>query len=350
MSIWTGITQARTPTMNTITRSYDARIDDVSRDDMSLVAKINTSAIDRFQTVIDPKGGRFANYMRNRVVLWEHGKDPRIGTDPIGRCLWMRHNGGERPTEIRAKTQFLKTDHGRSRWELYRDGVLNAFSVNILPDHQSSGPPTKEELRSRPELVNCHTIYRTWDLAEYSGTSIPGNADALVERSTLLRAAIKDRGLWVPDEVRQILNRTMTDSIGGLASGGATVVPRYIRHEDGKWCVYSESGKKLGEHESEEDAKKQLAAIEANKGRTWVDTGSGLAILRGPDGSVIMTSHSVQLVRDALSALESAKPFAQLNFELTQLVNQHNNAQRLACDEIRDDLKALLDLTIHGRV
>lgn len=42
-------------------------------------------------------------------------------------------------------------------------------------------------------------------------------------------------------------------------------IERYIKHEGGKWCVYSESGKKLGEHDTEAEAKAQLAAIEANK-------------------------------------------------------------------------------------
>ena len=40
---------------------------------------------------------------------------------------------------------------------------------------------------------------------------------------------------------------------------------RYITHEHGKWIVHAEDGKVLGEHDTEEEAKKQLAAVEAHK-------------------------------------------------------------------------------------
>ena len=45
----------------------------------------------------------------------------------------------------------------------------------------------------------------------------------------------------------------------------AAALERVIKHEGDKWVVYSESGKKLGEHDSEEAATKQLQAIEIEK-------------------------------------------------------------------------------------
>src|SRR5208337_884975 len=98
--------------VNPIIRAYDAQIDSVDKTERSLVARINTAGLDRFKTVIDPKGARLDNYRRNPVVLWEHGKDPRRFTDPIGtsggRYGWIRTNGGQRPTQILAKTAFLE--------------------------------------------------------------------------------------------------------------------------------------------------------------------------------------------------------------------------------------------------
>jgi phage-related protein (TIGR01555 family) len=41
----------------------------------------------------------------------------------------------------------------------------------------------------------------------------------------------------------------------------------YKRHVGNKWIVYSESGKKLGEHSTEKEADEQLRAIEASKAR-----------------------------------------------------------------------------------
>lgn len=46
----------------------------------------------------------------------------------------------------------------------------------------------------------------------------------------------------------------------------ATEVDKMIKEENGKFCVYSADGsKKLGEHDTKDEAAKQLAAIEANK-------------------------------------------------------------------------------------
>lgn len=42
-------------------------------------------------------------------------------------------------------------------------------------------------------------------------------------------------------------------------------IQKYIRQCGDKWCVYSESGKRLGMHPTEEDANRQLRAIEVNK-------------------------------------------------------------------------------------
>ena len=42
-------------------------------------------------------------------------------------------------------------------------------------------------------------------------------------------------------------------------------ITKYIRHEGDKWVVYSEAGDKLGEHDTEEAARAQLAAVESNK-------------------------------------------------------------------------------------
>lgn len=42
-------------------------------------------------------------------------------------------------------------------------------------------------------------------------------------------------------------------------------IQKYIKEENGKFCVYSEAGKKLGEHDTKAAALAQLRAIEANK-------------------------------------------------------------------------------------
>ena len=232
---------------------------------------------------------------------------------------------GSGTTEVRDRPKFwqnqyfYRTTFRVSDFEWYRDEVIKGWSVNILPDENRCGPPTREELRSRPDWETAHTVYRGSTLAEFSGTVIPGNPAALTsDRASRLLEAV-ERGLWLPDEVRDLLDRTMTDSMGGLAGGGGTVAPaesptqakRYITHDDGKWIVHAESGKVLGTHDNEEDAKKQLAAIEAHKhadrAAPYLDADAGVYVVRSMDGKPILSTADERLARDALEAMTGRK-------------------------------------------
>ena len=349
-----------------IIRAYDATIESVDKSAMSLVARINTSDKDYYNTVIDAGGIDLTNYNKlKRPVLWEHGKDARRFTDPIANAQWIRNNGGQRPTEVLAKPVFLSDDFSRQRFEWYRDDVIKGWSVNILPKTGSCSPPTKEELRSRPDWEGADLVFRKSTLAEFSGTVIPGNPAALTPDRAAKLSDLVTRGLlWVPDEVRDILGRTTTDSMGGLTGGGATVAPaepetakRYITHdkESGKWIVHAESGKVLGTHDSEESAKKQLAAIEAHKhadrAAPWIDEDAGVFMVRNLDGTNVLATTDQGLARDALEAMtQPRRVFEALHFELINAIRQDQEQRRRANEEFKSDIQAMLDLMVYGRV
>ena len=182
-----------------ITRDYAATIEDVSTQERMVTARINTSSVDRYRTVIDPMGIDLTAYKANPVVLWEHGKDPTRGRLPIGRNTWIKTIAGK-TSEIRARTQFGKDDYSQYLFECYRDGGLRGWSVNVLPDAKRCSPPTKEEIRARPELEDCHTMYRGGELAEYSAVAVTGNKDTLTMLET--------RGIWFPDEAKIAVSPT----------------------------------------------------------------------------------------------------------------------------------------------
>ena len=48
---------------------------------------VNTKDLDRYLTVVLPKGARVKNYMKNPVVLWCHNMDDATMKVPIGRCI-----------------------------------------------------------------------------------------------------------------------------------------------------------------------------------------------------------------------------------------------------------------------
>lgn len=172
-----------------ITRAYEARLDVVDGE-RSVIFKINTGALDRYRTVIEPGGIDLRAYRENPVVLWDHGR----GNDgrPIARAAWTTYMKAEGC--IASKAIFLDDEFADGIFKLYQVGALRGSSVAILPDPEASGRPSPEEIRKRPELATCECIYRKSELCEYSCVAVPGNGQAL--------ALAVSRGLWLPEELR----------------------------------------------------------------------------------------------------------------------------------------------------
>lgn len=256
-----------------ITRAYDAKIDDVLPGSRAVVAKVNTNAIDRYRTVICPKGGDLKAYRQNPVVLWEHGMSPTRGSIPIGTC----HNIKIRreANDILARTVFGKDDFAEILFGMYQDETLRGFSVNILPDYAACSGPTKEEIKERPELVECGLMFRKWELAEYSGVGVPGNPEALAEQVA--------RGLWIPEDRRKQLDEIRGKSRDDAMNEEDDTLPKKgeddedmacyagrIMKKEGKYCVYDKDGKCVKEHASRADGETHLKELKDKEERSLI--------------------------------------------------------------------------------
>lgn len=184
----------------TLTRGFDAAIE-VSDGERSVVAKINTDCVDRYQSVIDPAGIDLSAYRKNPVVLWNHGQS-NDGL-PVARCAWIKYMKAERC--VIAKSIFLDDEFSSKVFKLYQDKVCRAWSVNIVPEYGAASSPTPDEIRNRPELASCYVIYRKCDLGEFSAVGVPGNSEAL----TLAVA----RGWGNPETIRAALTATTTPTL-----------------------------------------------------------------------------------------------------------------------------------------
>jgi len=128
-------------------------------------AWVSRETVDRDSEVLKADGATFADFLRNPVVLWMHDRK----TPPIGKAVDIRAIPGE---GVEATTEFAPTALGDEMWQLYRGGFLKAFSVGFKVTDATQEPVMDGQ--------RGPTIY-AWDIQEYSGVTIPSNADALVK-------------------------------------------------------------------------------------------------------------------------------------------------------------------------
>ncbi len=238
--------------MDTIFRTFEASME-VLEGERAVVARINTSGVDRLKTVIDPMGCDVTHFNKTRSVLWNHGLDPIRGTVPIGQGH-ARVRRSER--DMIGKTVFRSDDFSEQLFQSYKEGSLRGWSIKAGV-HEAS-PPTREEIRSRPELEDCETIYRKWDLIEFSATPTPGNSDCLT--MLVSRGLITAPEGFVPVEAKI----TMHVGDGGTLTTPAKPVERtapYVEEVEGKWLVRNIDGSKIASFRTNDDAEDCIRAM-----------------------------------------------------------------------------------------
>ncbi len=166
-----------------ITRAFICRLDDASEKRREIRARVNTSHQDRHGTVLLADGMDLTNYRRSPVVLWAHGLDPQRGELPIGRAVDIRPVTGPDGPELVGTTRFFGLDDDGDEFaerlfRRYLRGDMNSWSIRLCPDMRHCGPPTRDELKRRPDWEGCICVFRRGDLAEYSAVGVASNAHA----------------------------------------------------------------------------------------------------------------------------------------------------------------------------
>ncbi len=241
--------------MNTVTRAFEAQVEDVVEGERSVIAKISTDKVDRYRTSFIPDGADLKAYRTNPVVLWEHGNDPARGTMPIGKNKWIDIKG----RSLVAKTIFRNDPYSDMIFRAYQDGGLRGWSIRALnPEHS---PPTKDEIRARPELELCDTVFRKWELGEYSATALPGNPDTLT--------ILAERGIWMPAEVQLAAPSLASDQVNSVIHTAP-----YIDEEAGDWVVRNADGSQVARFPDQPTAQECLSLMAG--GPSWDRTAIGI--------------------------------------------------------------------------
>jgi len=196
--------------VNTLVRSVDI-------ENFRITHVINTKALDRYMTVVLPKGADVKHFTNNPVVLWSHNMDKSTIQVPIGRCVDLQV--GE--DELSVTTEFNQNDALSVKvFNAYRDGFLNAWSIGFMPKtFEEITPVNFEELKKKYNL-NALIITQKqfednafwgiwviaeWELLEYSAVPVPGNPEALsAEDVNKFSRELVNRGILEDAEARRI--------------------------------------------------------------------------------------------------------------------------------------------------
>lgn len=171
--------------MEMIKKVFNSEIKSIDEKEMTLTAFVSTSARDRYDEVLDPKGVDISNYNKNPVVLWAHKYD----IPPIGKALWTKRN----EEGVISKVKFANTPFAQEIFNLYKEGFLKAFSVGFIPIEYEDGDGKKTPRR----------IYKKWEMLEYSAVPVPANPEALalaVQRGICSEETKKMFDMFVPEE------------------------------------------------------------------------------------------------------------------------------------------------------
>lgn len=147
--------------------------------DLTIDAIINSMAIDRHDTIVDPRGMDATHFINNPVLQYQHGCDTMIGDRVVGlvRNLDMHDEYVGATVEFDGQDEFAVSLASK-----YKRGFMKAFSIGFIArafciDNmvgEATGPDGK------PQQTNKEVLrYTAWDLVELSCVAVPSNPEAL---------------------------------------------------------------------------------------------------------------------------------------------------------------------------
>ena len=159
----------------------------------AVTARISTSAVDRDGDVLIPQGCNAKNYSLNPVVFWNHN----ASSLPIGKCEAFQKGDEYIDAKVVFATRPESLPEGEewmpdTLFELYKQGVLSAFSVGLIPTE--TRPPTKRDLE---KYGDCKRVVSKWEIYEFSAVGLPANPEAVAIAVSKGWVKREDAEAWV---------------------------------------------------------------------------------------------------------------------------------------------------------
>ena len=137
----------------------------------------NKNVVDRGNERIDPKAWQLENFMKNPVILFNHGLDPVFGGTPIGKAIAV---------EPRDDGLFIKVRMSNSKSplismvrDLVDEKILRTFSVGFDPKDEEIVDEGGDDEGDKKQI----RLIKSAELFEVSVVGIPMNQDSVFELS-----------------------------------------------------------------------------------------------------------------------------------------------------------------------
>lgn len=143
---------------------FQSEVKEADDKDLSVTHMISTENVDRSGDIVRADGMKIDGLP---VVLWAHGRDAAVGSEPIARPLWIKSAVHKGVKGIMAKTAFFDDEQGRRLFRKVKEGFLSGWSIGFSINRAVpiNGGPGRD--------------IKSWNLYEFSLVSTPCNADAI---------------------------------------------------------------------------------------------------------------------------------------------------------------------------
>jgi len=159
-----------------IRKQYLSEIAVDEADEMTVVGKISTIDEDRDGDIVMPGGMSMARFSKNPVVMCQHDYSEL----PVGKAIKISVT----EDAILSKTKFASTTKGKEVYQLFKEGILRAFSIGfVINKALIRGTDAFKQFVAERKLVigeGVRRIITQAELLEYSCVNIPANPSALV--------------------------------------------------------------------------------------------------------------------------------------------------------------------------
>jgi HK97 family phage prohead protease len=141
---------------------------EVNDTEQSIVGWGSKPIPDRDGELIESTAWKLDDYRKNPVLMLCHD----YSTPPVGKVLWVKSD----TSGLKFKARFANTERGKEIYQLYKEGIMSAFSVGFSPNQNGVvNNPTDIKYKGLKK------VYKDINLLEISCVPIPSCSEALIE-------------------------------------------------------------------------------------------------------------------------------------------------------------------------